>query len=177
MAAKWLSIAITAFVGGLIGLFFSFVKDLLSSWFQGRRRLEVQVRQVRPCYYRFSDTGKGGWGSRTERRKEAQVALLEVDVVWVNRSAHPIVVTDAWLTLCESGQEYRTRPVDRHEGKTFGMYRVEGNESCPGWLSARFNRTEETRFFFEGINTQAGLLITTRQGKTMEIALKWEDRV
>ncbi|MBN2908512.1 hypothetical protein JQC72_03135 [Polycladomyces sp. WAk] len=176
MAEKWLSIAITAFVGGLIGLFFSFVKDLLFVWFQGRGRLEVQVRRVLFSYYRFGDTGKGGWGSRTERRKEAQVALLEVDVVWVNRSARPIVVTDAWVTLRNRGQDYRIQPVDRHEGKTFGMYRVEGNDSCPGWLSARFNRTEETRFFFEGKKTQVGLLITTRQGKTTEVALKWEDR-
>ncbi|BCU82394.1 hypothetical protein JIR001_21770 [Polycladomyces abyssicola] len=124
MAAKWLSIAITALVGGLIGLFFSFVKDLLSAWFQGRGRLSVQVRRVRACYYRFGDTGKGGWGSRTERRKEAQVAMVEVDVVWVNQSARPIVVTDAWLILRDRGHDYRIRPLDRHEGKPFG---------CTGW--------------------------------------------
>ncbi|MDN4594826.1 hypothetical protein [Polycladomyces subterraneus] len=176
MAAKWLSIAITAFVGGLISLFFSFVKDLLSTWFQGRGRLDVQVRRVRAYYYRFVDTGKGGWGSRTGRRKEAQIALMEVDVVWINRSARPIIVTDAWLTLRDRGREYRIRPVDRHEGKLFSMYRVEGNESCPGWLSARFNRSEETRFFFEQMETQAGLLITTQQGKSLKVSLNWEDR-
>jgi hypothetical protein len=177
VAAKWLSIAITALVSGLIGLFFSFVKDLLSAWFQGRGRLSVQVTRVRACYYRFADTGKGGWGSRTERRKEAQVAMVEVDVVWVNQSARPIVVTDAWLILRDRGHEYRIRPLDRHEGKSFGMYRVEGNDSCPGWLSAHFYRTEETRFFFEGMDSEACLMITTRQGKSMEVSLKWEDRV
>lgn len=176
MAAKWLSIAVTAFVGGLIGLFFSFFKDLLSDWFQGRGRLEIEVRQVRACYYRLDDAGKGGWGNRTARRREAQIALLEVDVVWVNRSARPIVVTNVWVTLHCQGREYRIRPVDRQEGKTFRMIRVEGNDSCPGWLSARVNRTEETRFFFEGFKTQTDLTITARQGKTMKVALKWEDR-
>lgn len=163
---QWLQVFFTALIGGAIGLLLSLLKE----WFQQRERLLGQWVSRSIHYYCYSDDGKGRL-VKVADRPSAHVAVLELEVRWVNRSKIPVTIDQVRLVLRSGGLQREFCCVDKKKGEPFSYCKVGAQDVYPSSLSVQVDRLPENDRLFLASGVDGWLKVRTSRGTSLQLKL------
>lgn len=159
MGGEWWAILVTAWVGGVTGVFLNLVKEAIQR--RERIRMDLISRQIR--HYAWADEGKGRL-TTVPFRSSAHVLHMELDLRWINSSRTAIHLEEVSLLLFLGRLQLKIPCHDRKLGQPVSDLRIPAGEAVNSRLSVAVTRWEEGAVFLKPDPVYMRLTVTTSRG-------------